>query len=195
MSRLLIHLHAPSLSLSLAQTTSADPSRGLLSQLTRVQNGVVSVCAEGATSLSWPIRLRPNQLPGAGGRVFPELAFLSRRPHSTRWAAASKPPPPPLLPLSPLRLPVSPRVDSYVKCCLGVFRVVFLRCCVLRVARNRFLRVYVQILNEARWTSRQPPISRAKAILAAPQPLSAACFTFSSRSHTITRPLGTPFVI
>lgn len=119
------------LSLSLAQTTSADPSRGLLSQLTRVQNGVVSVCAEGATSLSWPIRLRPNQLPGAGGRVFPELAFLSRRPHSTRWAAASKPPP--LLPLSPLRLPVSPRVDSYVKCCLGVFRVVFCAaaCCEL----------------------------------------------------------------
>lgn len=87
----------------------------------------------------------------------------------------------------------SPVWIGYVKCCLDVFWVV-LRCCVLRVARNRFLRVYVQILNEARWT-RQTPISRAKAMLAAPQPLCAACFTFTSSSHTITRPLGTPFVI
>lgn len=73
-----------------------------------LQNGVVWVCAERATIVGRPVRLRPDQLPGAGGRVFPEPVVLARRHRSPRWAAASCPPPP----LSHPLLPVSVCVDT-----------------------------------------------------------------------------------
>lgn len=49
-----------------------------------LQNGVVRVCAGRATVAGRPVRLRPDRLPGAGGRVFPELALLPRRRRSPR---------------------------------------------------------------------------------------------------------------
>lgn len=59
---------------------SADPSR------VPSQNGVVRVCADGLAVPGRSGHLWPDRLPGAGGRVFPEPALLSGRPHSSRWA-------------------------------------------------------------------------------------------------------------
>lgn len=70
--------------LAAPHATSADPSRGAVSWVTRLQNGVVRVCAERAAVSRRPVLLRPERLPGAGRRVFPEPALLSRRPRSPR---------------------------------------------------------------------------------------------------------------
>ena len=71
------------------RSTSADPSRGLLSCGSLLQNGVVRVCAERAALLRRPVLPRPRRLPGAAGRLFPQPAVGARWPRSPRWAAAS----------------------------------------------------------------------------------------------------------
>lgn len=110
-----------------------------------LQNGVVWVCAERATVFSRPIRLRPRQLPGAGGRVFPESALLSRRPHSPRWAAAS---PRAAAFVSAVASGFSPGVSER-RSCLGVCG--FLRlCCALRINPTDPC-VYFKTFHESEW--------------------------------------------
>ncbi len=167
---------APRLSPSAApHAASADPSRGLASRVTLLQNGVVWVCAERAAVSLRPVRLRPGQLPGAGGRVFPEPARLSSGPRSPRWAAAS---------LRRRRFCLR-RCFRFlpVWMCTGAASMFADFYC--EFSLNRFPRVCIKLI--PRWISRRLPVSWAKASLASSAAsAAAACFTFSS-SHTITR--------
>lgn len=159
-----------------------------------LQNGVVWVCAERAAIPRRPVRLRPELLPGAGGRVFPEPALLSGGPRSPRWAAASS--------------PTAADDDAFVSAAASGFSP----CWKCRQAASMFVGFHLLSCEPALAPNRCPPLpclcegsaprrggsaadsrpsaAGAKAMLAS----CAACFTCSS-THTITRPLGVPFVI